>query len=127
MIEKVLAAKAADPRLVVPTKVVLEMMQVGLTKLNDYTVSGRLGTVVDGRDRKYLTASVYDLVAELVAASHPADAPPAKVREVPSKFRRKPRPRTEAELLGLEKGNQRRHEEAVRRREAAAAGNLNEP
>jgi hypothetical protein len=120
--EKVLAARAADTRLLVSARTTKEMLGIQGTKYADLVKSGGLATVVDGRERKTVVASIYDRLLELICASHPADAPPTKVREVKTVFRRKPRPRTEAELRGLAKGNQRRHEEKLEKLAREAAG-----
>jgi hypothetical protein len=55
-----------------------------------------------------------------IAATYPADGAPAKIRTVNTRFKRKARPRTAAELEGLRKGNERRRLEAAQRRAAQA-------
>ena len=54
-----------------------------------------------------------------ILLSCPIDGPKLKIRQPAARFRKKVRPRTPAELLGLKRGNEQRAEEARKRREAA--------
>jgi hypothetical protein len=52
----------------------------------------------------------------LALLSHPIDGPELKARKPAKRYQKPPRPRTEAELHGLEIANARRRENAARKR-----------
>jgi hypothetical protein len=56
--------------------------------------------------------SAFDRMIREAIAAFPPGEPPAKIREVPTAFRRKTRPRTEAQLAALREHNDRLHREA---------------
>ena len=56
--------------------------------------------------------SAFDRMIREASAAFPPGEPPAKIREVPTAFRRKKRPRTEAQLAALREHNDRLHREA---------------
>jgi hypothetical protein len=74
--------------------------------------SGELVTFVDGGKKRIEKHSAYDRLIRLLIES----ASSTKIREVPTRFKRKVRPRTPAELRGLEMANERRREEGKARR-----------
>jgi hypothetical protein len=77
--------------------------------------NGLLRTVLDGARRRVTTESFYEHLLAL------ATAPPRKVRRPPKRYTKATRPRTEAELKGLRKGNEARRREAQLRRAVRAA------
>jgi hypothetical protein len=88
--------------------------------------SGELQTVIVGGLKMIPTSQIFDLLIKDAIASYPLGEEPAKVRTVPTAFKKRKRrrrsvPLTDAERRGLEQGNQGRHEEALRRRAEAEA------
>jgi hypothetical protein len=111
----------------VSRKTACDILDVGSTKLVQLENAGELDSFLDGAVRRITTSSIYLYLIKRAISSHPADAPAAKVRKPKSMFkpkRKAPRARTEAELEGLRKGNEKRRLEAQERRVAAKeAGN----
>jgi hypothetical protein len=103
----------------------------GPTKELALEASGAIDSYLDGSVRRITMRSLYRHLIKQAIASHPKDAPDAKVRHPAGQFQSKPhakkapRPRTEAELEGLRRGNEKRRLEALKRRaarEGAATG-----
>jgi hypothetical protein len=93
----------------------MEFFGHGLSKQLAREASGELVVFMDGGKRRIEKRSAYLRLIRLIIESNPPDAPMPK-REVKTRFRRRARPRTEAELEGLRKANERRHIEAEERR-----------
>jgi hypothetical protein len=107
---------AADPAASKTRKEAAVIINCGQTKLIELEKLGVLRRYTDGASVRITTASIYQYLIAL------ANEPPRKVREPAASFRRAkkaPRPRTEAELQGLRKGNAKRAAEAQARRAAA--------
>jgi hypothetical protein len=90
----------------------------GLSKQLEIEASGELVVFMDGGKRRIEKRSAYLRLIRLIIESNPPDAPVPK-REVKTRFRKKIRPRTAAELEGLAKANEARRLEAQARRAAA--------
>jgi hypothetical protein len=121
IVKALLELKAADPRLSVSRQDCMRIDPHGLTKQLELEASGEYDVFIDGGQKRILVASIYDRMIKAVVASYPVGAAPAKVREAKTKFRKKARPRTEAELAGLAKANEARRLEAEARRAAKQA------
>jgi hypothetical protein len=115
----VLARRDADPAASLSRTECMQLFGHGMSK--QIEVEDELVTFTDRGKRRVEKFSAYDRLIRLLIASNPAGKPSAKIREVSTRFRKKVRPRTEAELEGLRKGNEARRLEAERRRAAAAA------
>jgi hypothetical protein len=113
--------EAAETAVVVSRKRTCEMLNIGASYELLLEKRGELVSIIDGKHRLVLVSSIYARLRRLAALSHPADGPAAKVRQPSRRFAKKPRARTEAELEGLRRGNERRRLEAQARRDAAAA------
>jgi hypothetical protein len=110
------AMQAADPAASKSRKEAGLIINCGQTKVIKLEKAGLLHRYTDGSSVRITTASIYEYLIACAAA------PPRKVREPAAKFRhakKAPRPRTEAELEGLRKGNAKRAAEAQARRAAA--------
>ena len=83
--------------------------------------SGELVVYQDGGQLRITRRSAYNRKIALLIESNPVGQSRPKIRKVPSAFKKKPRPRTEAELEGLRRGNARRAEEARLRRGKVSA------
>jgi hypothetical protein len=82
---------------------------------------GDLDSFLDGKVRRITTASLYRHLIALVISSRDENGEPTKARQPAKRFRCRARPRTQAELDGLQKANQVRRLEALKRREAKAS------
>jgi hypothetical protein len=120
IIKALLVQQAADPRLSVSRAECMQIAAHGLSKQIQLEESGEYHTYVDGGSKRILVASIYARMIRQIKATYPVAGPPAKAREVATKFRKRARPRTAAELEGLRKGNEARRLEAERRRAAEA-------
>jgi hypothetical protein len=118
IVKTLLACQAADPRLSVTRQECMRIDPHGVSKQIMLEETGAYDVYIDGGQRRILVASIYNRMIAAVIASHPADGPPAKVREVATSFKKKARPRTEAELRGLAQANEARRLEAQARRAA---------
>jgi hypothetical protein len=101
---------------------------IGSTKEIQLEQAGEIDSFLNGSVRHVTTGSILRYLIRRVILSHPADAPVAKVRKPKGMFKAKPafkapRPRTEAELEGLRKGNAKRRLEAQTRRLKEGAAN----
>jgi hypothetical protein len=95
----------------------------GLSKQIQIETTAEVVTYLDGGKKRIERRSAFNRKIRLLIASNPVGAPQPKIREVPTAFvnkPKKPRPRTEAELAGLAKGNERRRAEAEERRRLKA-------
>jgi hypothetical protein len=120
MVAAIRAREAADGRISVSRKTACEMLGIGPSREIELELEGQLHSYLDGSVRRVLVASIYASLIRLAVAAHPLEAPP-KARLPEGRFKavkRPARPRTEAELRGLEIGNAKRAEEARLRREA---------
>jgi hypothetical protein len=118
MVEELLRQKASDPRLSVTRQECMRIDPHGQSKQIQLEQAAEYQVFNEGGVKRILTGSIYDRMIRNIIATYPADAPPAKVRESKSAFRKKPRRRTPAELRGLAEGNRQRAEAARARREA---------
>jgi hypothetical protein len=92
-----------------------------LSKELQIEASGELVVYQDGGQLRITRRSAYNRKIALLIESNPVGQSRPKIRKVPSAFKKKPRPRTEAELEGLRRGNARRAEEARLRRGKVSA------
>jgi hypothetical protein len=107
-----------DNRVAVPRAVSQEMQHIGSSRQIELENEGKLTTYLDGSRRLVLVTSIYARLIKLVLESYPLDKPAKRVRRPTTRFTRKRRPPTPAELEGLQRGNAKRAEEARARREA---------
>jgi hypothetical protein len=123
IVADLLAKQKAESRPALSRKDAGALLGVGVTKLLQLEAAGKLDGFLDGASRRITTASLYRYLIGQVIKSHPVDGPAVKVRQPPKQFRRAkaPRPRTEAELDGLRRGNERRRLEAQARRSGASS------
>jgi hypothetical protein len=77
-IRKLREAQARDVRICVTPRTAREMLGIGDTNLRSLMASGQIRSVLDGRVRRILTESLYDLTARRLVASYPYVSPPAK-------------------------------------------------
>jgi hypothetical protein len=97
------------------------ILNCGATTERQKEKDGILKTYVDGASVRVDTASIYLHAIDLITASNPVDGAPRKARLPPNPYRKGDRrPRTPQELAALQRANERRHREALARREAAA-------
>jgi hypothetical protein len=96
----------------------------GMTRQILIEQAGEVESYLDGGNRRISTASICRRLIALAILSHPLDGPERKARQPAERFQRLPRERTQAELEGLKRGNERRAEEARQRREAKAAARV---
>jgi hypothetical protein len=115
------AQEAADPRFAFSPNDLGNLLGVGPTRVAQLIAEGEVDSWVEGTRRKIAKPSAYALVRKRIIDSNPPEGA-VKVRQPSTMFRKKQRPRTEAELRGLAAGNAKRHAEALARREAARAG-----
>jgi hypothetical protein len=87
----------------------------GGSKETQIEAAGEVVVYWDGGQLRITRRSAYNRRIALLIQSNLSGQPRLK-REVKTAFKKKPRPRTEAELKGLRKGNAQRAEEARRRR-----------
>jgi hypothetical protein len=92
------------------------ILGLGATSVYGLMDSGDLPSVLIGNARRPIAAGVYELVRRRAIECNPVDAPMLKIN---TGLRRKPRRRqsTPQELAALERANQRRHDDAVERRQ----------
>jgi hypothetical protein len=114
------AAEASDPRFYLPKPAVKALLGVGDTTAEDLLNNGGpIDSVIVGNRRMGMKSAVYEYMRTIARASYgPDGVTPLKVRQPKSMFKKQPRPRTENELRGLAKGNEKRRLEAQQRREA---------
>jgi hypothetical protein len=124
MVAALLEQKVKDPRAALSRKQCMELANHGLSKQIELEQTHEYQAFNDGGLKRILKDSVYDRMIRQVAATHPADVPPAKIREPTTRFTKARRKPTEAELEGLRKGNARRHEEAQARREGKSTAEV---
>jgi hypothetical protein len=86
--------------------------------------SGQLESFLDGAKRRITTKSFVRRMIALAIATYPLDGSERKARQPAARFQKAARPRTEAELAGLAKGNAARRE-GKQRREAEAGREAN--
>jgi hypothetical protein len=91
---------------------------LGQTKTRELIAAGVLEAFNDGTRIKVTRRSIARRRIALAILSHPADGPRLRIRQPKERFQKAVRPRTEAELEGLRKGNAARAREAEQRREA---------
>ena len=110
------AREAADKRVSLSPKECQIEGNFGASSFRLKVKNGLLHRYLDGSSVRITAKSFY---AHLIALANA----PARQGRKPSKtsFQKHPRPRTEAELRGLEIGNQRRREEAQLRKGAKQA------
>jgi hypothetical protein len=125
LVEALLRLKAAESRLHVSRTECMKIDPHGLSKQIMLENAGEYNVFIDGGQKRIFTDSIYDRMIRAVIATYPIGAAPRKAREVSTKFKKKARKRTAAELAGLAKANARRAEEArLRRKEAVAAAEI---
>jgi hypothetical protein len=113
------AAEASDPRFYLPKLAIKALLGVGDTAAEDLLNGGPIDSVIVGNRRMGMKPSAYEYMRTIARASYEPDGvTPLKVRQPKSMFRKQPRPRTENELRGLAKGNEKRRLEAQQRRAA---------
>jgi hypothetical protein len=101
-----------DDREVVDRKGSMRLMGCGLTSQIERETNGEIDSFLDGSQRKIVVRSIYRFLIRRVVESFPVNAPPKKGRNPISGFRKRVKPRTEAELRGLAAGNAKRKSEA---------------
>ena len=106
--------KAADPRKLLSNRDCMLAGGWGQTTQMSKVASGVLHQVEVGLRVMVTAKSFWDHLIDL------ANAPQKKLRQPKTMFKPRPRPRTSQELEGLRIGNERRAEEARKRREAKA-------
>jgi hypothetical protein len=121
MVEALLRKKVEALQLAVSRKIALGMLDIGLSKLLLLEASGELQSFIEGGQRKILVSSIYDYLIANVIKSYPVDGPAPK-RQVRTRFRKARRKPTEAELAALDRANQARHEDKLRRLERRLEG-----
>jgi hypothetical protein len=112
-VDDINAKWAADPSASKSRRQCMEAGAWGLTTQIAKERRGVLRTYTDGASVRITTQSLYEHLVEL------ASAPVRKVRQPVTRFQRKRRDPTEAELEGLRRGNERRRLEAEQRRARA--------
>jgi hypothetical protein len=112
-----------DPRFSVSRKVSKEMLGIGPTRQIDLEHSGELRSYLDGTARRITLASIYLRLIKLAIRSRPPTGP-VKARQPAARFKPQRRKPTEQELSALQRANERRREEARRRREVKSAARL---
>jgi hypothetical protein len=113
-----------EPRFGIPRKEGMALFGHELTRQLAIENAGELQTFLDGGRRLITADSIAIRMIALALLSHPVDGPTLKVRLPPGRYQKRPRPRTPQELEGLRAGNERRAEEARRRREAKTAARV---
>ena len=93
---------------------------VGPTKELELEAAGVFEAYADGPRVRILSAAIARRRIALAILSHPAAGPKLKIRQPKARFQKRVRPRTEAELRGLQIGNAKRAEEAQQRRASAS-------
>jgi hypothetical protein len=121
MVTDLADAYAAEPAPTLSRAGVMARTGWSLSTLIKREDSGAVDSFLDGASRRTTTISLYRCLANAVVASRTEDGEPTKARRPAKRFRRPARERTAAELAGLQKANQARHLEALKRREAKAA------
>jgi hypothetical protein len=114
------AAYAAEPAPTLSRTGVMGRTGWSLSTLIKREESGAVDSFLDGVSRRITTISLYRCLANAIVDSRDEAGAARKARQPAKRFRRKARERTAAELLGLQKANQARHLEALKRREAKA-------
>ena len=89
----------------------------GLSKEIQLETVGEVIVYTDGGQIRITRRSAYNRKIRLLLESNPVGQPRPKIREVPTRFRKARRKPTEAELRGLAKANEARHEAKLRRLE----------
>ena len=89
----------------------------GSSKEIEVEESGEVVVYQDGGQLRITRRSAYNRKIRLLLESNPVGQPRPKIREVPTRFRKARRKPTEAELRGLAKANEARHEAKLRRLE----------
>jgi hypothetical protein len=121
IIRALLEQQAADPRISVSRQDCMKIVPVGLSKQIALEESGEYHTFVDGGTRRILVSSIYARMVRQIMATYPVDGPPAKAREVATRFKKRRRAPTPNELQGLARANEARRLEAEQRRAAQAS------
>jgi hypothetical protein len=116
----VMARRDADPSASLSRADCMALFGHGLSKQISLEEAGVFVTFSDGGKRRIEKNSAYDRLIRLLIESNPTGQAPTKIRTVATRFQKKPRPRTPAELEGLRKGNETRRLKAERRRAAQA-------
>ena len=81
LIEQIRAQQAADPRVLGTTADGREMIGCGPRRFTQLMDEGEIDLVLEGRSRRPVIASIYDLICRRVAESHPAGEAPAKAHD----------------------------------------------
>jgi hypothetical protein len=119
IVNRIREQEARDPSVLKTTHAVREMLGgCSVRHLYNLLNNGEIESVMDGRSRRPVSASVYDYMCRLAVASHPIGAPPAKWHDGRHSLR-KPlakRIRTPQELAALQRANAARHEAALARK-----------
>jgi hypothetical protein len=108
-----------EPRFGIPRKEGMALFGHELTRQLAIETAGELQTFLDGGRRLITADSIAIRMIALALLSHPVDGPALKVRLPPGRYQKRRREPTPAELEGLKRGNERRREEAQKRRAAA--------
>jgi hypothetical protein len=89
----------------------------GQSKEIEIEENGEVVVYTDGGKVRIEKNSAYHRKIRLLIESNPAGQLRVKIRKSKTAFKKQPRPRTEAELRGLAKANEARHQEKLRRLE----------
>lgn len=81
LIEQIRAQQAADPRVLGTTADGREMIGCGPRRFTQLMDEGEIVSVLEGRSRRPVIATIYDLICRRVAKSHPAGEAPAKAHD----------------------------------------------
>jgi hypothetical protein len=116
VVNDIISRAERDIRVAVPRAVACEMQHIGSSREIELENAGVLLSYLDGSRRLITTASIYARLIRLAIESHPLDGPSVRVRRPSTRYQRRRREPTLAELEGLRKGNERRKREAEARR-----------
>jgi hypothetical protein len=81
LIGQIRAQQAADPRVLGTTADGREMIGCGPRRFTQLMDEGEIDSVLEGRSRRPVIASIYDLICRRIAKSHPADQAPRKAHD----------------------------------------------
>jgi hypothetical protein len=117
----VVARRDADPSASLSRVECMALFGHGMSKQITLEEAGVFVIFSDGGKRRIEKNSAYERLIRLLVESNPAGEKPTKIRAVSTRFKKRVRPRTPAELAGLAKGNEARRLEAEKRRAAEVA------
>ncbi|HZZ21658.1 MAG TPA: hypothetical protein VFE60_03340 [Roseiarcus sp.] len=81
LLAQVGAREAADFRVLLSTTDARDMLGCGMRRLTQLMDEGEVDSVLEGRSRRVVASSLYNLIRKRIAASHPAGQAPVKVHD----------------------------------------------